>query len=95
MWKRERVSEREKLGKGRGVQSVQGKHKKGGKLIISANGFHRNRVFSSTHVFYMAPHVLTMHSTLSAAQCVYVQTCSLADHHAVLCFKVANYRGGY
>lgn len=31
MWKRERVSEREKLGKGRGVQSAQGKHKKGGK----------------------------------------------------------------
>lgn len=31
MWKRERVSEGEKLGKGRGVQSAQGKHKKGGK----------------------------------------------------------------
>lgn len=31
MWKRERVSERGELGRGRGIQSAQGKHKKGGK----------------------------------------------------------------
>lgn len=31
MCMRERVSERGRLGRGRGVQSAQGKHKKGGK----------------------------------------------------------------
>lgn len=89
---REKVSE-SKTGEKEGCTVSKENIKKGGKLIISANSFRHDWVFSSSNVFSIAAHVLAMQHTLWVDRCVYVQTSSRADLHSCLCMWAFIYTG--